>query len=412
VSAPTRLAHTVTGAADALAQQLAVPQPLPADLHWRAQSLTRGAAGIALLHIERAHAGVGSWGTAHTWVRAAADAGISAADEAGLHFGAPALSFVLHAAGTGRYGPALVGVDAHVSALTHRRVDLAQARIDRGELPGFAEYDLLRGVTGIGAHLLDHAPGGDALGRVLDYLVRLTAPLRTDEGILPGWWVWHDPHVTQSDEFRGGHANLGLAHGITGPLALLAQSLRRGITVDGHLDAIAVICAWLDTWRQDADTGPWWPQWITRDELRTGRSNQHRPLRPSWCYGTPGLARAQQLAGIATEDLHRQQVAEHALAGALSDPAQLARLTSPAICHGLAGLILTCWCAAADARSPVIAGHLPDLVQALLRNHADAARSPAWHQPGLVEGTAGVAMTLHSITTPDSSGWQTCLLIT
>ena len=113
----------------------------------------------------------------------------SAADDAGLFFGAPALAFVLHAAGAdgiARYGPALAGIDAHVSALTHRRVEDAHARIDRRDLAAFAEYDLLRGLTGIGAHLLRHAPGNDALGRVLTYLVRLTQPLRTDGETVPG----------------------------------------------------------------------------------------------------------------------------------------------------------------------------------------------------------------------------------
>lgn len=132
----------------------------------------------------------------------------------------------------------------------------------------------------------------------------------------------------------GGHANLGVAHGISGVLAFLGTALRRGITVDGHCEAIATICVHLDTWRHDDDPGPWWPEWITQDELRTGRSRQHSPLRPSWCYGTPGIARAQQIAAIATGDAARQQIAEHALAACLSDTAQLSRITDNSLCHG------------------------------------------------------------------------------
>lgn len=128
----------------------------------------------------------------------------------------------------------MAALDPHVTALAHRRVDGGHARITRGELPAFAEYDLLHGLTGIGAHLLQHAPGSDALGRILAYLVALTRPLRIDGEDLPGWWVSHDPQVTTSSEFPGGHANLGIAHGISGPLALLAQALRRDVTVDGH----------------------------------------------------------------------------------------------------------------------------------------------------------------------------------
>lgn len=412
MSESARSARPVAVAAELLAQHLAVPEPLSAELRWRAQSLTKGAAGIALLHIERAHAGVGSWRTAHAWVSAAAGTGISAADDAGLHFGAPALSFVLHAAGTdrtGRYGPALAILDPHVAALTHRRVNLAQARIGRGDLPVFAEYDLLHGLTGVGAHLLHHAPGGDALGRVLAYLVRLTRPLRTDGGTRPGWWVCHDPHRAWSP---GGHANLGLAHGISGPLALLAQALRRGITVDGHTEAIGTICTWLDTWRHDADSGPWWPRWITPDQVRTGRAHQPCPLRPSWCYGTPGLARAQQLAAIAaiaTRDTARQQIAEHALVGCLSDPVQLGRISDPSLCHGWAGVFQIAWRAARDALTPQLCTSLPRLTDVLTR----LGRPGQGESLGLLEGDAGLALALHTAvhTEPPISGWDACLLI-
>ncbi|MGH4016747.1 MAG: lanthionine synthetase C family protein [Pseudonocardiaceae bacterium] len=412
MSAPTRPARRVGSVADALARELTSPDPVPVEQRWRAQSLAKGAAGIALLHIERAHAGAGSWKTAHTWVQAATCTEISAADNTGLCFGAPAISFALHAAaadGTARYGAALVGVDAHVTALTHRRVDLAQARIDRGQPPAFAEYDLLHGLTGIGAHLLIHAPGSDALGRILDYLVRLTTPLRADGLTLPGWWVLHDPNVKHSPGFPGGHANLGIAHGITGPLALLAQALRRGSTVDGHADAIADICAWLDTWRQGADSGPWWPQWVTRADLHTGRPSQPGPARPSWCYGIPGLARAQQLVGIATGDIRRQQMAERALAGCLSDPAQLGRISDTSLCHGWAGLYQTVYRAARDGLTPVISASLPHVTDLLTRH----ARAGLGEGTGLLEGDAGLALALHTAahTAPPISGWDTCLMI-
>ena len=389
---------------------MSAPTRAPDDLRrWPGQSLAQGAAGIALLHIERAHLGAGSWQTAHAWVTEATREEISAADDTGLFIGAPTLAYVLHAAGadgTARYGPALSDLDAHVTALTHRRVDAAHARIDRHEPGCFAEYDLVRGLTGLGAHLLAHAPGDDALERVLAYLIRLTQPLHTDSGTVPGWWVYHDPRRTDSPAFPGGHANLGLAHGITGPLTLLAQSLRRGITVDGQRDAIAVICEWLDTWRQDADTGPWWPQWITRDEVRTGWSNQRGPLRPSWCYGTPGLARAQQLAGIAMGDVRRQRLAEHALTAAASDPVQLARIVDASLCHGWAGVYQTVWRAARDALTPVIGASLPHLADQLTRG----ARG---EDSGFLEGDAGTALALDTATrdTPPVSGWDACLLI-
>lgn len=320
------LAEDAARLAAALAAELAPPPHHDGETTGRAQSLAHGAAGVALLHIERALNGVGPWSSAHAWVRAATTRAVSAADDTGLYLGAPAISFVLHAAEadrTRRYSPALSTVDSHVAALAHRRVDAATARVQHGQTT-FADYDLFAGLTGIGRHLLEHAPGTDALGRILDYLVRLTTP-RTDH--LPGWWVAHDPDT--SGPTPGGHANHGMAHGVAGVLALLGTALRRGITVNGHRDAIATICAHLDGWRHDDEPGPWWPEWITRDELHARRSHQRGPGRPSWCYGTPGIARAQQIAAIAT-----------ARGGKPLPPRRVWRLLTPARTRGVRALSL------------------------------------------------------------------------
>jgi lantibiotic biosynthesis protein len=394
--------------AEALAANLATPTHDAHDQSGRVQSLAHGAAGVALLHIERALVGVGPWTTAHAWVTTATARAISAADDTGLYLGAPAISFILHAAEadrTRRYSRALSTVDSHVAALAHRRVDVAEARADRGETTTFAEYDLFSGLTGIGQHLLHHAPGTDALGRILDYFVHMTE-LRTDR--LPGWWVSHDPDTTVPTP--GGHANLGVAHGICGVLAFLGTALRRGITVEGHREAIATICAHLDTWRHDDDPGPWWPEWITQDELRTGRSRQRGPLRPSWCYGTPGIARAQQIAAIATGDTARQQIAEHALAACLSDTNQLSRITDNSLCHGWAGLYQTAWRAAHDALTPEI-NHQLQRLSALLIRHAEADNRDS---TGFLVGATGLALAVHTATrnTAPISGWDACLLIT
>ncbi|MFI0409091.1 lanthionine synthetase C family protein [Actinomadura sp. 3N508] len=408
--APTAVAPTVRQAAETLAQSL-TPSTLRAQNPNSRQSLATGAAGIVLLHIERAHTGLGSWQTAHTWVKAATHNQISADDHACLYFGVPAVAFVLSAAdagGTTRYGATLRRIDTHLTALAHRRVDLALERIRRGQRPAFAEYDLLHGLTGIGAYLLTRTPGNDALGRILQYLVRLTEPLRTDGRSLPGWWARHGPNLRDSSGLRGGHANLGMAHGVAGPLALLAQAMRAGITVDRHTDAIGRICAFLDTWRRRTNFGTWWPQWITMDDLPTGRPNQSGPGRPSWCYGTPGLARAQQLAGIATGDDHRRHLAEDSLVACLSDPTQLDQIIDASLCHGWAGLYQTTLRASRDALTSQMSTRLPHLTEVLTRHAAERPETA-----GLLEGRTGLALALHSAVDakPPISGWDTCLMI-
>lgn len=131
-------------------------------------------------------------------------------------------------------------------------------------------------------------------------------------------------------------------------------------------------------------------------------------MRPSWCYGTAGVARAQQLAAIATGDPGRQQTAEGALLGCLTEPAQLARITDRGLCHGAAGLFQTVWRAAADAATPALAAHLPHLLNALLDHQAPV------DDPGLLTGDAGLALALHTAAAnaAPASAWDACLLLT
>ena len=406
----TRASGNAARMAAALASRLADPPAITTEHDRRlAQSLAKGAAGTALLHIERARTGFAGWHAAHAWLTTAASTGISAAEDAGLFAGVPAVAFAVRAAGDGRYARALAQLDTRVAALAHHRASQAQARIDSGHLAPLAEFDLIYGLTGIGAYLLHSDPGGSALEHVLQYLARLTEPLRIDSQILPGWWTSHDPSFRYSASFAGGHANFSMAHGIAGPLTLMSLATRNGLTVDGQQQAIARICGWLDTWRQEHDTGSWWPQWVTRTDLSTRRPAQPGPLRPSWCYGTPGLARAQQLAAIATADGTRQEAAEHALAGCLSDPRQLAQITDTSVCHGWAGVFQTAWRAARDACTSALPSHLPHLADQLTAQR----RRDAGYGTGFLEGDAGLALTLHTAArlTPPATGWDACLLL-
>jgi hypothetical protein len=416
--------ETAGAVADTIADRLAAPadaHSLPLPQGWWPQSLAHGAAGIALLHIERARAGLAPWHRADDWLACAAAGQTAAGPDSHLHYGAPALAYALHvAAGTdGRYTRALAALDDRIARAARMRLAAAHARMDRAEHPALAEFDAIRGLTGIGAHLLHRDPHGELAAAVLAYLIRLTEPAGNDGGLLPGWWTSQAPSGRPSPRFPGGHANNGMAHGIGGPLALLSLAAIKGVTVPGMNTAITRICAWLDQWRQDDDGGHWWPYWVTPAQLRDGTPGPPVPSRPSWCYGTAGLARAQQLAAIATGDQARQHMAELALARALSAPRQLATISDRSLCHGFAGLLHIAGRAAADAAGPqaracragllsrIIPGGMPAAAVA-----ASVLESPGGG-PGLLEGAAGIALALHAVRSgmPAEPGWDSCLLI-
>ncbi|MFB7618016.1 lanthionine synthetase C family protein [Kitasatospora sp. NPDC056181] len=413
--------HPALRLSDRIAELLADPADAPVAWtsrpQWR-QSLAHGAPGIGLLHIERAAAGRGSWEPARAWLAVAAGVPITSGADSYLYYGAPAFAHTLACAAQARpgsYRRALTHLDQVVADDAVRRSEEALARIDRGEFPALAEFDTIRGLAGVGAVLLRRAPNGRAIRRVLTYLVRLTESVKHDGELLPGWWTADSPSGKPDRRFPHGHANNGLAHGIAGPLALLALALRRGVEVEGQHAAIRTVLAWLERWR-DRHV---WPYWITSAHLTGPDRRPLAPQRPSWCYGTAGVARAQQLAALALGDPRLRHQAESALATALLDPLAIAATTDVSACHGYAGLAHIAHRAAANA-SPRNAARLRAATALLLDTthppgtdpDEQARRLLASVGPAFLDGAAGTALALLSPasgTTP-ATRWDACLL--
>jgi hypothetical protein len=152
----------------------------------------------------------------------------------------------------------LAALDKHVNDLTALKLAAAYERIDRGKLARPGEYDLIRGLTGLGAyHLVRHGSADSGMtSAVLGYLVALAEPVRRHGESLPGWWSGTGPAGTPDPAWPGGHLNLGMAHGIAGILALLSGAMRAGMEVDGQAGAVSELCATFDRYRQASAACP------------------------------------------------------------------------------------------------------------------------------------------------------------
>ncbi|MFE2040798.1 lanthionine synthetase C family protein [Streptomyces sp. NPDC059477] len=415
---------TVDAVADRLADPATTPLGPEVEPSHR-QHLAYGPTGIALLHIERAAAGAGSWQRAHAWLTAAAREPFTSGPGSHAFYGAPALAHALSCAAEhlpDAYQRARDSLNRQMSVDVSRRLSAANHRADAGHPPELAEFDTIRGLVGYGAYFLRHDPAGTAVRAILDYCVRLAEPIVHEGEVLPGWWTSTGPSGRPDNRFSGGHANSGMAHGIGGVLALLALAMRRDITVGGHREALSTFLAWLNRWQVESGPGLSWPYWVTRDELRSGRLTPSAPRRPSWCYGTVGIARAKQLAALALGNVDGQVEAEAALVAALTDVAQLKATTDNGLCHGFAGLAHVAARTAADAR-PSTVGQLRAAISPLLgivcppgavaEDLANAVIQDMEAGPGFLNGASGMALALlaPATTTAPVTAWDSCLLI-
>ncbi|MBC8092220.1 MAG: lanthionine synthetase C family protein, partial [Pseudonocardia sp.] len=358
---------TTLNPADALAaacDRLANPSIVSPSSHGRTrlQSLAGGAVGIALLHVERAVSGLGDEATVHRWIRAAASEPVSVGPNSDLFHGAPALALVLHnARALGGYQRAYASLDEATTTLTRQRLAAAHARIDRHEPLTMREFDLVHGLTGLALYHLHAHPDHPVSHELVNYLTRIVEPL-SDDTTQPPWWLPSGLGGAPHPDFPLGHGNIGAAHGISAVIALLAYAHLHGHDSAGTRNALSALCEWTDDHRQENQGAKWWPGYVVPD----AEPKRHRP---SWCYGTPGIARAQQLAGLAQHDTIRQQHAEDAMLAELTDLTQRERLPEIGLCHGKAGFLQSACRMATDStdphRSAQLTAQLPGLAAEL-----------------------------------------------
>lgn len=411
VADPARVAEAVAAASCQTAH--------PASVHWRDHAVGQGHAGLALLFgaLDHHDPDQGWDRTAHQHLALAARAAEALPrPPAGLFAGLAGLGLVatsLSGDGT-RYRRLLATVD---QALVARVPALTAA----GRAGGLAvrELDLISGLSGIGAYLLLRrgAPGvAGALRAVLGSLVELTG---TDSAG-PRWRTRPDQlSPEERSRYPGGYLNCGLAHGIPGPLAVLALALRAGVDLPGLPDAVARTAAWLAAHRTRDPSGPSWPNAVPLpDPSGTTAPVPAGPARTAWCYGGAGVAAALRLAGDA---LGPGGAWYHVLAvAALARPSGEGGSGSPTFCHGQAGRLAvasTFARATGDdglrrAAAGMAAGLLArfDPASPLGYRDVETGGRPI-DQPGLLTGAPGVALALLGVASPAEPAWARLFLL-
>ncbi|GAA5165952.1 lanthionine synthetase C family protein [Amycolatopsis dongchuanensis] len=375
-------------------------------------SLADGHSGFAMVFARLSEESPELRKVAHEHLSAAARAQRPAVEN--LFDGLPSLGFAARtiARAEGDYRGLLARVDPPVLRLAENLVDAEEARLRDGE-PGarMARYDVTSGLAGLGRYLL--ACGAEAvLARVLGYLVRLTEPVVVHGHRIPGWWTPDPPMLADPMSHPDGHLNIGMAHGISGPLALLALSHRQGIVVHGHEEAMRRIVTWLLARRGSDQYGPYWPALVPLEQELAGTVESLAPSRVAWCYGAPGAARAVQLAATALGEPAWAEEAKSTLRAALRRPWEHWGIRDASLCHGSAGALhATALVLGREAEAlPRLCDHL------LSQREGDAVVTVPPNRPGFLDGTAGTLLALHEHLNPSSSParlpWSAALLLT
>jgi hypothetical protein len=231
----------------------------------------------------------------------------------------------------------------------------------------FAEFDVISGLAGEAAYLLRRRGDAHAAAALEAALVALIA-LTGGSDRVPRWWT---PSHFVGDEqasalYPHGNLNCGLAHGIPGPLSVLALALSSGVVLSGLEDAVDRLADWLVD-HQIADAwGVNWPYAVPLSADGLEDRAAASPSRAAWCYGSPGVARALWLAGAARGRSDWSELAIVAMEAVYKRPIAARIVDSPTFCHGVAGLLQITLRFANDTKLPAFTTAAMNLTEQLL----------------------------------------------
>ncbi|MGB8475143.1 MAG: lanthionine synthetase C family protein [Candidatus Acidiferrum sp.] len=376
-------------------------------------SLASGSAGLAILfaYLDQARSGYGDRETALYFLQQAIDAVAAVPMSSSLYVGATGIAWaVAHLRGW--------FLDADNDA-TEAMDTLLIDGISRG--PWRGSYDLVEGLVGFGVYALEqiHSPSAvQCLAHVINRLDESAE--RTPDGIawftsrevLPDW---------QRELYPNGYYDLGVAHGVPGVIAFLAQVCAlderkvRGVTetrskarplLDGAV-------AWLLAHRNAASADCVFPKWI-------GRGSKLTPSRVAWCYGDLGIAAALlATAGCMNSTSWEREAVRLARRVAKRSFAQ-SGIKDAGLCHGTAGaghLFNRMFQASSES---CLKNAMETWFQHTLKmRHPEggvagfaALRIDHWsNEVGILGGAAGIALALLAATTPIEPEWDRMLLL-
>lgn len=211
-----------------------------------------------------------------------------------------------------------------------------------------AYYDVILGMAGVGRYLLlyieifgssqDCTYEKNALTGILKYFVKLSSDIIVDKKNIINFYVSKEKQ--QIDErkkrYPNGSLDFGVAHGMAGPLAVMAYSAAQNIIVYGQQTAINKINELYDIHAELYNNILYWPLILPFEKYKK-HNVALKGARMSWCYGSLGIScilyKSNECLGLnSITYLNNIKLISQ------SSPETFG-LVSPTICHGYSGAL-------------------------------------------------------------------------
>jgi lantibiotic biosynthesis protein len=307
-------------------------------------------------------------------------------------------------------------LQSHVDAdelerITREVEDLLLARL--AMQPMTEGFELFQGIVGyarFGLDALERPKGRQIAEHAITRLAELADP--EHDGVR--WWT------VPPKRPEGRHIRLGLAHGVPGPIVVLAEACHAGISTDMARPLLDRAVRWLLAQRN--------PEGVATSLFGTLISSQdegidRRQSRLAWCWGDLGIGAALHAAAIRVGDASWAdaaiEIARHAARRSMDD----AGVITAGLCHGAAGAGHIFNRLYQSTRDPVFLTAAQQWFERTLE-YAALEAPPATSEPpdpsivhpwptvpGLMSGLSGIGLALLAASTDIEPEWDGALLI-
>lgn len=296
--------------------------------------------------------------------------------------------------------------------------------ISKKEEVDIFDYDTIEGVAGITNLLLalnqDEYKCKEEIIRAVQYLISLSGHKKSKYGIIPKWHISKEHLFTEGEKnfFPNGILNLGISHGIAGPLVVLSKAYIKGIRVPGQLEAIRLISNDLLKMKLPKEYG--WNGEVGIEEYEKGCNNT-KFIRDAWCYGTPGVAFALLLSSIALES---EFVRKQSYSAMVNRIGLNQGIFSPTFCHGYSGLAYIYYKFYVLSKKQKFLDESERLLEKIISFYdenlpfgfpnieLDKKGKKLYNSVGLLDGVAGTLLTILELSlTTKKTEWDTAFLL-
>lgn len=206
------------------------------------------------------------------------------------------------------------------------------------------DFDVIYGMSGILQYLLeiDDGENEELIENSIKWLCNLTVPVDLGEKQqLPGWFIKSNNVVGEQEKkyFPTGQVNYGMAHGITGVLAILLKAYKRNILREDVYNAMQRIVQELEKsikYFPDTKIG-YFPEIVAPKEYIEQSFLVYKKGRMSWCYGSVTIYYILYLYYKSMNNITRCSEIVSILIEIANKGNECWKLESPIVCHGYAG---------------------------------------------------------------------------